>query len=146
LRKRQDGCTVLAFDGRVADDFKLSSGIKVRTGWLRERLVAQCSPLAEDIIVAGENRESLVALILPAPAHAGDSALADKISKALSIWNAANPGRSTAISRFALASVTPDRARGEISDKGQIVRNRFLRNHAALFDRLHDGDGWTPTQ
>jgi feruloyl-CoA synthase len=146
LRKRQDGCAVLAFDGRVADDFKLSSGIKIRTGWLRERLVSQCSPLAEDILVAGENSESLVALVFPAPAYAGDSTLVEKISKALSTWNASNPGSSTAISRFAIASINPDRARGEISDKGQIVRSRFLRNHATLFDALHDGDGWVPNQ
>jgi len=145
LRERQDGCAVLAFDGRLADDFKLSSGIKVRTGWLRERLIAQCSPLAADIIIAGENRESLVALVFQATAHADDSALVKKVSKALAVWNASNPGNSTAISRFALASITPDRARGEISDKGQIIRSRFLRNHAALFDALYDNDGWTPS-
>jgi feruloyl-CoA synthase len=133
---------VLAFDGRLADDFKLGSGIKVRTGWLRERLLAQCAPLAKDIIVAGENRENLVALIFPATAYAGDSALVEKLTEALTAWNASNPGSSTAISRFVLANVTPDPAQGEISDKGQIVRSRFLRNHSSLFDALYKGDGW----
>ena len=142
LRTRRDGQVVFAFDGRLADDFKLASGIKVRTGWLRERLIAQCAPLAEDIVVAGENRESLVALIFPTTAHAGDSGLIEKLSKALDAWNTSNPGSSTTISRFALASVTPDRAQGEVSDKGQIVRSRFLRNHATLFDALYEGDGW----
>jgi feruloyl-CoA synthase len=142
LRERHDGRAVLAFDGRLADDFKLGSGIKVRTGWLRERLLAQCAPLAKDIIVAGENRENLVALIFPATAYAGDSALVEKLTEALTAWNASNPGSSTAISRFVLANVTPDPAQGEISDKGQIVRSRFLRNHSSLFDALYKGDGW----
>jgi feruloyl-CoA synthase len=144
VRRRADGQTVLGFDGRLAEDFKLSSGVKVHTGWLRERLIAHCAPLAEDIVVAGENRDSLVALVLPATSCIADPDLIEKLSRALAAWNESNRGSSTSIARFALAAAAPDRSRGEVSDKGQIVRNRFLRNHAAFFEALHAGEGRTP--
>lgn len=139
LRPRGDGVPVFIFDGRLAEDFKLSSGIKVRTGPLRAGLIAQCAPLADDVVVGGENRERLVALVFPAASRAGDPALVADLAARLGTWNAAQGGGSTRIARFAIAETPADRARGEVSDKGQIVHSRYLRNHAALFDALQDG-------
>lgn len=139
LRPRGDGLPVFAFDGRLAEDFKLSSGVKVRTGPLRAGLIAQCAPLAEDVVLGGENRDGLVALVFAAAARAADTDLAAELGARLGAWNAAQAGASTRIARFAIASAPADRARGEISDKGQIVQSRYLRNHAALFDALQDG-------
>jgi feruloyl-CoA synthase len=145
LKKRDDGQPVFVFDGRLAEDFKLASGTKVRAHWLRGSLIAHCAPLVDDIIVAGENRKSLVALVFPAAGHRGDGALLERLSNSLAAWNASNASSSTTIARFAVASIAPDRARGEVSDKGEIVRSRFLRNHADLFDDLYGGKGLTPT-
>jgi feruloyl-CoA synthase len=139
LRPRGDGVPVFAFDGRLAEDFKLSSGVKVRTGPLRAGLIAQCAPLADDLVVGGENRERLVALVFPAASRAGDPALVADLAARLGTWNATQAGGSTRIARFAIAETPADRARGEVSDKGQIVQSRYLRNHAALFDALQDG-------
>ena len=144
VRHRTDGRRVLAFDGRLADDFKLSSGVRVRTGSLRAGLIAHCAPLADEIVVDGENRDRLVALIFPAPGHVADPDLSSKIGKAIAAWNQANGGNSTTIARFAIARDPPVRSRGELSDKGQIVRSRFLRNNAAMFEALHAGAGHSP--
>lgn len=144
LDLRADGLPVFAFDGRLAEDFKLSSGVKVRTGSLRARLITQCAPLAADIVVAGENREHLVALVFPATV--GDEGLAPELAARIAIWNKANGASSTRISRFALATAPADRAQGEVSDKGQIVQSRYLRNHADLFDALHAGGGYLPIE
>lgn len=138
LRLRGDGVRVLAFDGRLAEDFKLASGVKVRTGPLRAGLIARCAPLADDIVVGGENRERLVALVFAAAARAADPALVAGLAARLAAWNAAQAGASTRIARFAIAAAPAERARGEVSDKGQIVQSRYLRNHAALFDALQD--------
>jgi feruloyl-CoA synthase len=138
LRLRGDGVRVLAFDGRLAEDFKLASGVKVRTGPLRAGLIARCAPLADDIVVGGENRERLVALVFASAARAADPALVTGLAARLAAWNAAQAGASTRIARFAIAAAPADRARGEVSDKGQIVQSRYLRNHAALFDALQD--------
>jgi feruloyl-CoA synthase len=140
VRERADGRLTLAFDGRLAEDFKMSSGVKVRAGALRTALLALCGPLVEDIVVAGENRDALVAVVFPS--SSGDER---RISQALAAWNADNPGGSTRIARFLLLAAPPDRGRGEVSDKGQIVRGVFLRNHAALIESLQDGEGLTPS-
>lgn len=141
LRQRSDGVAVFGFDGRLAEDFKLSSGVKVRTGPLRAGLLAQCAPLADDIVISGENRDRLVALVFPSPAGKVRS---DEISVRIARWNAANPSGSTAIARFVLATAPADRSKGELSDKGQIVQSRFLRNHAELFEALQADGGQAP--
>ncbi|MCL4186237.1 MAG: AMP-binding protein [Rhodobacteraceae bacterium] len=141
LRTRADGRRVLAFDGRIAEDFKLQSGVRVRAGALRAALLAACSPHLTDIVVEGENRPDLVALVFP-PGLAQATHAA--VSEALGRWNAANPGSSTAIVRFGVAAEAPDRGRGELSDKGQIVQSRFLRNHAGAFAALRADGGTVP--
>ncbi|MCO5072979.1 MAG: AMP-binding protein [Rhizobiaceae bacterium] len=138
LRARADGIKVFGFDGRLAEDFKLSSGVKVRTGSLRAGLIAQCAPLVADVVVGGENRERLVALVFAAAPASSPGLVAD-LSARLANWNAAQAGASTRIARFAIAAAPADRARGELSDKGQIVQSRYLRNHAALFESLQEG-------
>ena len=141
IRSRSDGIPVFGFDGRLAEDFKLSSGIKVRTGPLRAGLMAQCAPLADDIVISGENRDRLVALVF---ASAAGKARADEIGARIAAWNAANPSGSTTIARFGLAMAPADRSKGELSDKGQIVQSRYLRNNAGLFEALQAGGGQAP--
>jgi feruloyl-CoA synthase len=144
IRTRADGHAVFAFDGRLAEDFKLSNGVKIQAGRLRAGLLAHCAPLVEDIVIADENRDDLAALIFPAAPSAGAPDLPARIGHALAVWNEANRALSTAIARFAIAAAPPDRSRGEVSDKGQIVRSRFLQNHRALFDALYAGEGHAP--
>ena len=143
LRERGDGARVLAFDGRLAEDFKLSNGVKVRTGSLRADLLASCAPLLREIVVAGENAERLVALVFPAAEP--DEFTAAEITVALGRWNRENPGRTTAIARFAFAPAPADREQGELSDKGQIIRTRYLRNHARIIAELQAGGGHAPS-
>ena len=140
VRLRADGRATLAFDGRLAEDFKLSSGVKVRAGALRAALLAHCAQFAEEIVVGGENRDELVAVVFAGRRPGA----AEEIARALAAWNLAHPASSTRIARFTLAELAPDRGRGEVSDKGQIVRSVFLRNHAALFEALAGGEGTTP--
>ncbi|AGT08820.1 AMP-binding protein [Paracoccus aminophilus] len=121
--------TTLRFDGRLAEDFKLASGIKVRAGVLRAQILKALAPLAEDLVLGGEGREGLVALVF------GQGDMAER----LAAWNRANPGSSTAIARFIIADFAPDAQAGEVSAKGQIVQSRMLRNRAALFEALSDG-------
>lgn len=144
LRKRSDDVPVFAFDGRLAEDFKLSSGVKVRTGPLRAGILAQCAPFADDVVIAGENRDELVALFFPAAPSREDPAIVAQLAARLVTWNAANGGSSTRIARFDIATSPADRTKGELSDKGQIVRSRYLRNHAPLFEALQAGGGYLP--
>src|ERR1700716_2857442 len=53
-----------AFDGRISEDFKLSSGTWVSVGPLRARFVATCAPLVRDVVIAGINRDEISALVI----------------------------------------------------------------------------------
>lgn len=134
LSEDATGQTVLRFDGRLSEDFKLASGIKVRSGLLRGQLLRKLGALAQDVVLGGAGSDGLVALVFAAP-EAGENALRD----ALLDWNRENPGSSTAIRRFDLAGFTPTVEAGEISAKGQMVQSRILRNHAGLFAALAEG-------
>src|SRR5690606_4702270 len=45
----------LVFDGRIAEDFKLSSGTWVNVGALRVRLIAAADPLVQDAVITGHD-------------------------------------------------------------------------------------------
>ncbi len=135
-----EGRPMLRFDGRLSEDFKLSSGIKVRAGALRAGLLRQLGPQVQDLVLGGEGREALVALVFPAAGAEADAAgLAARLSRDLAAWNAENPASSTVIARFALAPIRPSVDAGEVSAKGQLVQSRILRNHAPLFAALSEG-------
>ncbi|MEO8143245.1 MAG: feruloyl-CoA synthase, partial [Betaproteobacteria bacterium] len=46
----------LVFDGRVAEDFKLSTGTWVHVGALRMKLIAAGNPLIQDAVITGHDR------------------------------------------------------------------------------------------
>ncbi len=53
------------FDGRIAEDFKLSTGTWVSVGPLRMRLLSHCAPYVRDVVIAGHDRDDVTALIFP---------------------------------------------------------------------------------
>ena len=50
----------LLFDGRLAEDFKLSSGTWVSVGPLRARILAAADGCALDAVIAAPDRDSVV--------------------------------------------------------------------------------------
>ena len=57
----------LVFDGRVAEDFKLSSGTWVHVGAVRIALLAAASPLLQDAVITGHDRDEVGALVFLNP-------------------------------------------------------------------------------
>src|SRR5436190_2143799 len=58
----------IVFDGRVAEDFKLSTGTWVHVGAIRVRLIAAADPLIQDAVITGHDRNEIGALIFLNPA------------------------------------------------------------------------------
>ena len=58
----------IIFDGRVGEDFKLSSGTWVSVGTLRPDFVAAVSPLVFDAVICGQDKNYIGALVWPSPA------------------------------------------------------------------------------
>ena len=55
----------MMFDGRIAEDFKLSTGTFVSVGPLRARIIAAGAPCVQDVVVAGPNRDEIAMLLFP---------------------------------------------------------------------------------
>ncbi len=58
----------VAFNGRVAEDFKLTTGTWVSVGTLRLRLVSALAPYAQDAVITGHDHAEVGALVFPSAA------------------------------------------------------------------------------
>ena len=129
----------VAFDGRVAEDFKLMSGTWVSVGTLRVKAVSALAPLAADAVVTGHNREEVGLLIFPSPqakALAPD-AMRAQVQAALRALAAEPGGSSQRITRVRLLDEPPSVDAGEITDKGYINQRAVLSRRAADVEALY---------
>ena len=53
------------FDGRIAEDFKLSTGTFVSVGPLRAKIIAAGDPCVQDVVIAGIDRDDIGVLVFP---------------------------------------------------------------------------------
>lgn len=143
----------LVFDGRVTEDFKLSSGTWVSTGTLRADVVAACTPLVQDAVVCGLDKPYIALLAWPNIAAArkvaglpDDAAPQDVVSHpkvvehlrtALQKHNKAGGGSSTRIARIHLMLEPPSIDGHEITDKGYVNQAATAARRAHLVERLY---------
>ena len=140
----EDASKGIVFDGRVAEDFKLSSGTWVHVGAVRVRLIAACDPLVQDAVITGHDRDFVGALVFVNPAAVkalGLDAAGVKahLHKALAKLQAGATGTSTAPARLVIADEPPSIDANEITDKGYINQRAVLERRAALVEALHAG-------
>jgi feruloyl-CoA synthase len=144
----------LVFDGRLAENFKLTSGGWVEVGQLRTDAITAGAPVVQDAVVTGHDREAVGLLVFPNPAGcrslcadaAPDAPFAElirrpevrgRLAAGLAAHNAANPGCSRRIARALLLAEPPSIDAGEITDKGYINQRAVLERRAALVEKLH---------
>jgi len=128
----------ILFEGRLGENFKLSTGTWVLVGKLRVALIDACAPWVHDAVIAGHDRDELGALLFVAPPEddAAESRLRAQVSAALERWNADNPASSTAVRRVLLQTRPPSLDAGETTDKGYLNQRRILEHRAAEVARL----------
>ncbi len=143
----------LRFDGRVAEDFKLSTGTWVRAGAVRLQAIALLTPFITDAVVCGQDRETLGMLCWPQEAalRALSPELAELPLTALvkhplvlrtladRLNQASDQGSSSTLERLALLTTPPSLDAGETTDKGYINQSAALRHRAADVERLYNG-------
>ncbi len=143
------------FDGRIAEDFKLSSGTFVSVGPLRARVISQGAPYVQDAVVTGINRSAIGLMVFPRMDHccelaglpAGSPAediLAHATVRAhfktlLDRLNVGASGSSMRIDRLLLLAEPPSIDHRELTDKGSINQAAVLNRRAALVEALYDG-------
>ncbi len=131
----------ILFNGRVAEDFKLTTGTWVSVGTLRVKLVSALAPWAQDAVITGHDRDEVGALIFPSAQAATLQAedLQSRIKKALSAMKAEGGGSSQVPARALVLQEPPSADGGEITDKGYINQRAVLTRRAAQVQALYDG-------
>jgi feruloyl-CoA synthase len=147
----------LLFDGRLAEDFKLSSGTWASVGPLRAGLIAAGAPLVQDAVVAGHDRDYIAVLVFArldqcralCPDLAVSATALEVLSHpAVRSWfqdlldrlAREATGSATRIERALLLDVPPSIDAGEITDKGSINQRAVLDRRADLVQDLYAAD------
>ena len=122
----------LRLDGRLAEDFKLSSGTWVAVGPLRARVLARIGPLVSEVVVCGPDRPDLRLVCFPSTSglRAGAEAVQARIDAVLDAWPMDERGSSRRPVRGIVAGQPLDAAAGEITAKG-YVNQRIVREGRA---------------
>jgi len=140
----------IVFDGRLAEDFKLTTGTWVAVGVLRVGVLAAASPALQDAVIAGENRAAIGMLAwlnaagcgklagcdAPLAELARHPAVREHVAGAIRQWNAGHPGSSERIARVLLLPDMPSIDANEITDKGYINQRLALARRKADVERL----------
>jgi len=145
----------LVFDGRIGEDFKLSSGAWVQNSKLRESINRRCQPLIMDVVVAAPDHDYLTAMLFPnlpalrarfpeaSQTHRvdGDFLSSDEVvahfTSAITDHNAGQPGSSRRFERFTLLDHPPDLDRNETTDKGYINQHAVLEARKTIVRDLY---------
>jgi feruloyl-CoA synthase len=133
----------LAFDGRIAEDFKLSTGTWVHVGATRVKLIAAGDPLIQDAVITGHGRDEVGALVFLNAAAVkakglDDAAVRERLRAAMQQLAAeTGSGSSTHPARALVMGEPPSIDANEITDKGYINQRAVLERRAALVEKLH---------
>lgn len=145
----------LVFDGRISEDFKLSTGVFVSVGPLRTRIILQGSPLIQDVVVCGPNQDEIGLLVFPrleelrdfigvSSLRSIDELVSHPDAKAWlhSLLQQINKDAKGSSSRVAWAcwmSAPPSIDKGEVTDKGSINQKVVLLQRAEKIQALYRG-------
>jgi feruloyl-CoA synthase len=148
-----DLSTGFLFDGRLGEDFKLTTGTWVGVGALRACIIAHFAPLVRDAVITGHGRDSVGMLALPdtdacrrlcpelgtAPmsAVAAHPAVRHAMAAKLASFAAAATGSASRIERAILLVDPLSLDDQEVTDKGSINQRAVLTRRARLVEDLY---------
>ena len=142
------------FDGRMSEDFKLSTGTWVSVGAIREKVIARAAPLVQDVVVAGHELDYAAAIIFPrledcrrltndlAPG-ASQSEIVNHpmvrrwFQELLDQLARESTGSANLVARAVIAETPPALDASEITDKGSLNQRAILGHRAKLVDELY---------
>jgi feruloyl-CoA synthase len=149
-----DAAKGFIFDGRMTEDFKLSSGTWVSVGPLRGAFLNHAVPYAREVVIAGHDRDFVAVLAFPdvdacrglcpgldatasasevlasAPVRSRFRALLEELSRQ-------STGSSNRIARLILLDRPPSIDSHELTDKGSINQKAVLANRSAQVEELY---------
>ena len=142
------------FDGRISEDFKLATGTWVSVGPMRAKLISTFAPFVKDAVIAGHDRDDVMAMLLPevdairnwlgAEAEGKPDAeilthpkLRAEIGGRLTQIAKEATGSSTRVARVLFLVEPPSIDANEITDKGSINQRAVLTRRAAFVEALY---------
>ncbi|MBL6864174.1 MAG: feruloyl-CoA synthase [Rhodospirillales bacterium] len=145
----------IIFDGRVAENFKLSSGTWVSVGNIRTDILAKIDRVAQDIVIAGHDRQEIGILIFPninsckklcrpiSEETSNEEILRHKnvineLLVGLNDYNLKNKSTSRKVARALFLVDPPDIDSNEITDKGYINQRAVLEGRSNYVSKLFD--------
>ena len=143
----------LLFDGRIAEDFKLSTGTWVNVGVLKAKVLTAGSPIVQDVVIAGLDRDYVGAILFLNPDACRKLAKLDEniahdaafqhesvqkfIDEMLERLKAQATGSATLVAKAVIAVEPPSIDLGEITDKGSLNQRAVLKYRANLVEKLY---------
>ncbi|MDP9390548.1 MAG: feruloyl-CoA synthase [Actinomycetota bacterium] len=139
LADPDDVAAGLLFRGRIAEDFKLSTGTFVSVGTLRPKLLSASQGLVTDAVICGQDGDCVTAMVWLHPHHAGradadgvpEESLRTELAATMQRLAAEGGGSSQTVERLLVLTEPAQLDAGEITDKGYV-------NQAAVRDRRAD--------
>jgi feruloyl-CoA synthase len=135
----------LSFDGRLSEDFKLTSGTWVRAASLRGQLMTALDGLISDLVITGQDRGSIGVLLFPAEPRNGkpgeivtDPELVAAVRDRLEALAKDSTGSSTRVGAALILAEPPSLADHEITAKGNLNVRKVLSRRADLEARIYD--------
>ncbi len=128
------------FDGRTAEDFKLTTGTWVSVGPLRAKVNSACSPLVQDVVITGHDRDRLGTLVFPNLFVCRDLSAAELRARLQPVFDRLareSTGSATRIERAMIMQIPPSIDASEVTDKGSINQRAVLKNRAALVEQIY---------
>ncbi|MEE2879643.1 MAG: feruloyl-CoA synthase [Pseudomonadota bacterium] len=141
----------LAFDGRIAEEFKLANGTWVSAGTVRVKAVEAVDGALSDVVVCGLNQDEIALLGFLNEAWCrrktgrnveldelvADDTVRGAVKDGLIRYNQQNPNAAKRVSRILLQPDMPKADAGEITEKGYINQGRVQTLRAGDVQRLY---------
>lgn len=144
----------LVFDGRIAEDFKLSTGTWVNVGVLKSKILSVGSPVVQDVVIAGLDKEYVGAILFLnpdacrklsglSPESSNKEAFLHEtvqkyIDQLLVQLGKTATGSANRVAKAVVAVDPPSIDLGEITDKGSLNQRAVLKHRANLVAQLYD--------
>jgi feruloyl-CoA synthase len=153
---RADPALGFVFDGRIAEDFKLSTGAWVSVGPLRTAALVEAAPYVQDVVVAGHDRDDVGLLIFPRIDSCRDLSGLGRDADARAVLRSEpvraffrdmlqrlytqGTGSASRVVRALVLAEPPSIDLGEMTDKGSINQRAVLAHRRGDVERLFGDD------
>jgi feruloyl-CoA synthase len=146
-----DPAAGILFVGRIAEDFKLTTGTWVNVATVRAAIISAAAPLVTDAVITGHDRDEVCALVwidqsaavrhIDAPGDPADvlssAELRAHLQSRIAEYNRNASGSSMSVRRVLLLRLPASIDHNEITDKGYVNQRAVLAHRAHLVEALH---------